>query len=134
MSHVHVAVWLDHNEAKIFHVTSKSFEEATVHSPKEHTQLHRKSGSDDGHRAVEDDHYYHDVAKALGDATEILVLGPATAKLQLIKHIHRHDAALADKIVGVETVDHPTDGQLMAHCRSYFKAVDQMKGNQFRKS
>jgi hypothetical protein len=30
------------------------------------------------------------------------------------------------KIVGVETVDHPSDGQLVAHARHYFKADDRM--------
>jgi hypothetical protein len=29
-------------------------------------------------------------------------------------------------IVGVETVDHPSDGQLVAHARHYFKAEDRM--------
>jgi hypothetical protein len=29
-------------------------------------------------------------------------------------------------IVGVETVDHPSDGQLVAYARRYFKAEDRM--------
>ncbi len=31
-----------------------------------------------------------------------------------------------DRILGVETVDHPTDGQVVAHARSYFAARDNM--------
>jgi stalled ribosome rescue protein Dom34 len=128
MSHHHVAVWLDHKEARIFHVTPAFFDETTIESPKAHVQLHRKSGSDDGHRAAESSTYYHEVALALRDADEILVLGPATAKLELIKHVHHHDAALVPKIVGVETVDHPTDRQVATYARHYFKAVDQARG------
>jgi len=30
------------------------------------------------------------------------------------------------RIVGVETVDHPSDRQLVAHARRYFKADDRM--------
>jgi hypothetical protein len=30
--------------------------------------------------------------------------------------------------VGVETVDHPTDGQIMAYAKTYFVGVDNMKG------
>jgi hypothetical protein len=30
-------------------------------------------------------------------------------------------------IVGVETVDHPSDGQLVAHARHYFNAEDRMR-------
>ena len=128
MSNHHAAVWLDHNEARIFHVTAGTFDEAVVHavipSPTAHTQLHRRSGSDDGHRAAENQPYYHAVAGALADADQVLVLGPSTAKLELIKHAHRRAPKLAAKIIGVETVDHPTDHQLAALVRRYFKEAD----------
>ena len=35
---------------------------------------------------------------------------------------------LVEKIIGVETVDHPTDNQLVAHARRYFRAADKMLG------
>ena len=124
MSTYHAAVWLDHNEARIFHVTKTTFDETTVHSDKGHTHLHRKAGVDDGHGEKENQTYYHDVVQALIDAEAVLVLGPATAKLELIKHAHRHDPKLEAKIIGVETVDHPTDGQLVAYIRKYFKEAD----------
>lgn len=122
----HAAVWIDHNEARIFHTTATTCDEVIVESPKAHTQLHRKSGPDDGHRATEDQRYYRQVADALTDAGDVLVLGPATAKLELIKYAQRHDPKLDAKIVGVETVDHPTDRQLVAHIRHYFKVADAM--------
>jgi stalled ribosome rescue protein Dom34 len=128
MSNHHAAVWLDHNEARIFHVTASTFDEAVVHaviqSPKAHTQLHRKSGPTDGHRAAENRPYYHAVAAALEDADAVLVLGPSTAKLELIKHAHRRDPKLEAKIIGIETVDHPTNGQLAALVRRYFMEAD----------
>jgi stalled ribosome rescue protein Dom34 len=124
MSHRHIAVWLDHNEARIFHVTRKTFDEATIPSPGAHVQLHRLSGTDDGHRAREIPRYYQEVAQALRDADAILVLGPATAKLELVKHIHAHHPDLVARIVGVETVDHPTDRQIATYARSYFEAAD----------
>jgi hypothetical protein len=57
---------------------------------------------------------------------EILLVGPATAKLELLRYIEKHDHALGAKIVGIETVDHPTDGQLVAYAKKYFKRVDRM--------
>jgi stalled ribosome rescue protein Dom34 len=122
MSTHHAAVWLDHHEAHIFHTTASTLDEVVVESPRAHTQLHRKSGSDDGHRVAEDQRYYRDVAGALTDAVDVLVLGPATAKLELIKYAQRHDPRLGEKIVGVETVDHPTDRQLIAYIQRYFRA------------
>ena len=52
--------------------------------------------------------------------------GTSQCETELIKHISRHDRALMEKMVGVETVDHPSDRQLVAHARHYFKAEDRM--------
>lgn len=77
-------------------------------------------------RAPEDAQYYHEIVEALKGAQEILIVGPASAKLNLIKHIHSHDAQMADKVIGVETVDHPTDAQLVSYARKYFEKADRM--------
>jgi len=44
----------------------------------------------------------------------------------LLKHAQAHDPAVGKLVVGIETVDHPTDGQLVAYARKYFVAKDQM--------
>jgi uncharacterized protein YbcI len=49
------------------------------------------------------------------------------AKTELVKHIHNHDPKLMNVIVGVETVDHPSDAQLVAYARKYFNATDRMQ-------
>jgi stalled ribosome rescue protein Dom34 len=124
MTHRHVAVWLDHNEARIFHVNAGGFDEKTIVSPKAHTQIHRRSGpgAEAGHRVTGDQRYFHEVAGALADAEAILIVGPSTAKLELIRYLHTHARDIEPRIVGVETVNHPTDGQLAAYARSYFDA------------
>jgi hypothetical protein len=48
--------------------------------------------------------------------------------MELIKHANQHDPAIAKQIVGVETVDHPSDGQLLAFAKKYFLAKDRMIG------
>jgi len=58
----------------------------------------------------------------------VLVVGPGSAKLAFIKHVHKHHHALDDKIVGVETVDHPTDKQLVGYIRKYLHAEGRMRG------
>ncbi len=122
----HAAVWIDHSEAKIFHIDGESFDPATVR-PRHHLERHKAVTAEHAHPA-DAAHFFHDVATALGDAEEILVVGPGTAKLELLKHVHRHEHALEPKIVGIETVDHPTDGQLLAYVRRYFHAKDRMLG------
>ena len=44
-----------------------------------------------------------------------------------MKHIHTHDHELADRVVGIETADHPTDKQIVAHARTTFKVADAMR-------
>jgi hypothetical protein len=51
---------------------------------------------------------------------------PANAKTELVKYIHRHDPKIMNAIAAVETVDHPSDGALVAYARKYFKAADLM--------
>lgn len=59
----------------------------------------------------------------------MLVVGPSTAKLQFIRYAYKHDATLEPRIVGVETVDHPTDGQLVAYAKRYFARDDRKQGH-----
>jgi hypothetical protein len=44
-----------------------------------------------------------------------------------VKYVHQHAHALEPKIVGVETVDHPTDGQIVAYAKTYFLAADRLR-------
>jgi stalled ribosome rescue protein Dom34 len=123
MPHRNVAVWIDHHEAKIFHVDRTTVETTTVRVPASHVHRHPKVTADHNHPS-DATHYFKEVVHALEGAEQILILGPATAKLELIKYVHKHDQALVPKIVGVETVDHPTDNQLVAHVRSYFAKLE----------
>lgn len=126
MSHYHAVVWIDHKEAHVMHVSPDDVEKSVVHPHKPHHKLHSRAGTLGSGHAPEDQDYYHSVGQALSGAQEILVVGPAQAKLQLIKHLQSHDADVMKKVVGVETVDHPTDGQLVAYARKYFLAKDRM--------
>jgi stalled ribosome rescue protein Dom34 len=120
----HAAVWIDHKEAKIFHIEPEDFDVSKINAP--HHHLTRKAEEQGRHAGS--DRFFHDVAEKLEDAEEILVVGPSSAKLDFIRYAHKHDRALEPKIVGVETLDHPTDGQLAAYVRHYFHGKDRMLG------
>jgi stalled ribosome rescue protein Dom34 len=120
----HAAVWIDHKEAKIFHIEPEGFDVSKINAP--HHHLTRKAEEQGRHAGS--DRFFHDVAEKLEDAEEILVVGPSSAKLDFIRYAHKHDRALEPKIVGVETLDHPTDGQLVAYVRHYFHGKDRMLG------
>ena len=125
-SATHVAVWIDHKEAHIFHIRADEGRGAQV-TAQPHNLHRRHPGSGAKAHPSDDKHFFHEVALALAGSKEILVVGPSTAKLELLRHLHAEHAAVEKCFVGVEKVDHPTDRQLIAFARVYFVRVDQMR-------
>ena len=127
MSSSHAVVWIDHVVAHIQHFDAESSTLDNVLSESQHPHLHVKAGTYGSGRADENIAYFEKVVAALGDASKILLVGPASEKLEFQKHLIKAHEHLAKKIVGVETVDHPTDGQVLNYARQYFKRVDRMQ-------
>ena len=126
MSLNHAVIWIDHKEAHIMFLSEAASEAEIIRSKSTHAHLHHKANEIGSGRVALDSKYLHSVIEAVKESKEILILGPGSAKLELIKHAHKHDAQVAEKIVGVETVDHPTDKEILAHARKFFYKVDQM--------
>ena len=129
MSLDHAVIWIDHKEAHVIHFDADDSASEVIKTRSTHLHLHHKSGSTGSGHSGAEKHYLHAVVEAVADAREILVVGPGSAKLELIRHAEKHDPKVAPKILGVETVDHPTDRQLLAYARKYFLRVDKMNGN-----
>jgi hypothetical protein len=75
--HYHAVVWIDHHEARVFHLSPTDVERLVLHPDRP------------------------------------------------TKHIH--DPKLMSAIVAVETVDHPSDAQIVAYARKYFDVTDRMQ-------
>jgi len=120
----HVAVWIDHKDARIFQIHPDKVDEQVVAAP--HHVHDRYSGRPEGVKNHPEDaqRFFHEVARSLEGCDEVLIVGPSTAKLAFLTYIQKHDHALGPKIVGIETVDHPTDGQLAAYAKTYFNRTD----------
>lgn len=125
--HYHAVVWIDHHEARVFHFSPTDVERLVVHPNNPTRHIHHKANSIGSGHALEDQQFLHAVAESIADAGAILIAGPANAKTELIKHIHQHDPKLMNAIAGVETVDHPSDAQLVAYARKYLKVTDRMQ-------
>jgi stalled ribosome rescue protein Dom34 len=125
-SHYHAIVWIDHLEARVFHFNAAEVDRLVLHPHNPTRHIHHKANTIGSGHAAEDHEFLQRVAEAVADAGALLLAGPANTKTELSKHIAKHMPALSAKIVGVETVDHPTDGELVAHARRYFKADHQV--------
>lgn len=115
------AVWIDHREARVFHVTEDAFDETTIATPQHVHRSHPRGESGAKEHPDDAKRFFYEVARSLASSSHILLVGPSTAKLELLQYLHRHEHAIAVSVVGVETVDHPTDPQVAAYTRTYFK-------------
>lgn len=128
MSHLHAVVWLDHRSAKVIDYALDDTHVVNVRHSGGHRQVHHRAGATGSGHAPDDRHFFDAIVTALGDAQEVLVTGPGNAKVAFREHVASHHAAFARRIVGVETLDHPSEGELLAFARKYFKRVDPMLG------
>jgi stalled ribosome rescue protein Dom34 len=126
MSNYHAVVWIDHRQARVFHFGPADVDELTLHPDNPTIHIHHKANSIGSGHASADHDFLRAVTAAIADAGEILVTGPANAKTELIKYIHLRAPKVMTQIVGIETVDHPSDGQLVAFARKYFRAKDRL--------
>ena len=117
MSTFHAVVWLDQSEAHVVMFDST------------HAEAHRiKSRSHHKHQGKTDDlnAYFADIAQALVNTHEVLVAGPGLVRNQFRDWCIQHDTKVAGVIVDSIVADHPTDPQLVAMARQYFKKFDNM--------
>lgn len=117
----HVLVVIDHHTARIFHLDGTDAATLTVREAgvRETDDRHASDG-----KRVSHDAFFHDVAGELTAAKEILILGNGTAKDEFKHHLDDHHAGVAAAVVAVETIDKPSEPQLLALAKSRFKTLD----------
>jgi len=119
MSLNNAVVWLDHTKAQVIHFDKNVSESESMKTHSTHPHPHQKHG--DNHVNGDDNTlFYKDIAAALTDSEQILVVGPAEEKTAFVSYLTSKMPAIADKIKAVETVDHPSEGQLLAYAREHF--------------
>jgi stalled ribosome rescue protein Dom34 len=122
----HAVIWIDHKEARIFHVHPQSVDDATVLSPQHLMHRHPKGHGEAKEHPADAQHFFAEVNKNLQDIDAILIVGPSSAKLEFFRYLHEHDRKVEARVVGVESADHPTDGEIVARAKSYFVQSDRM--------
>jgi stalled ribosome rescue protein Dom34 len=124
----HAVVWVDHHEARVFHVHPDSTDETTVLAPQQHIHRHPKGRGEPREHPDDARRFFAEVVKRLDTVDEILIVGPSSAKDELSQYMKDHAAIAAAKVVGIESADHPTGGQMVASARRYFRGIDRLAG------
>lgn len=117
MSTFHAVVWMDHSEAHVVMFDLEHMEAQRIKS----RSHHKHPG-----KAEDSAPFFAEVAKALVGTHEVLLTGPGLARNQFRDWCTSHQTAVAACIVDSVAADHPTDGQLVALARQYFKKFDNM--------
>ena len=120
-THFHAIVWIDHSQAKIFHIGLSGENEVIVHPHLPTKHLHHKANSIGSGNAAPDKEFLAQVMNAISDAGEILIIGPASAKTEFAKYLREQHSKIGDRIVAVEAADHPSDGEIVAYAKHHFK-------------
>ena len=119
MSLSHAVVWTDHQSAQVLQFDPEHVEAQTVRSHTHHTAQH---GS-----AVRSEHeFFGEVCDELGDVDKVLVTGSKTPLIDFHHYVDKHCPVVAARIVGWETVDHPSENQLASFAWQYFVQHDRL--------
>ncbi len=130
----HAVIWIDHKEARVFHVRPETvghvqpeaIDETTILSPQHLIHRHPKGRGEAKEHPDDAKRFFHDAARSLDGTDAVLIVGPSSAKLEFFRYLQDHDKTLQARVVGLETVDHPTGGEIVAYARRYFIGSDRM--------
>jgi stalled ribosome rescue protein Dom34 len=122
----HAVVWLDFHQAKIFLIKAEDVEARRIGADTPHRQIHHKAQVQGSGHVRDDRTYFEAILAAVEEADSWLIAGPGGTKKDLEKYLEGHGEPLKKKLVGVEPMDHPTEGELIKQARKLFEANDRM--------
>lgn len=121
MSLFHAVLWLDHHEARLLQFDAEQVELERIREHSHHTKQH-------GSEVRSQHEFYAEVCDRMAGIAEVLVTGSQMAQTDFRHYLLKHRPALKSQIAGYETVDKPSDKQLVALARDYFVRHHRMKG------
>ncbi|MEO8683552.1 MAG: translational machinery protein [Devosia sp.] len=119
-------VWIDHNEARVFGITSSDVDRTAIEDDRPKHRIHRKADHVGLGKETMSPQFLGEVAEALQPAKAILIGGPGQTRTVLAGYLNDKYPALAKRIWAIEPMDHPSDGEVVAAARKYFQAATRM--------
>ena len=121
MTTFHAVVFVDHQHAQVLQFDAEHVRAEKIKAHTHHTKQH-------GSQVRSEHEFFGHVCDALQGIAEVLVTGPRTGIADFRHYAEKHRPQAARHIVAYETVDHPSDRQLVALARQYFLRHDRMAG------
>lgn len=127
-----VGVWIDHRQAVIMTLVDQveDIQQITSNVEEQVRYSGDSAGSHDDTTEIRRDRqdrrfdahlgkFFDEVIVSFRDVDSILIFGPGEAKRKLQKHLEGQ--AIGEHIVGIETTDNMTEGQIVAKVRQDFR-------------
>jgi stalled ribosome rescue protein Dom34 len=119
MSLNHAVAWIDHHNAQVLQIDA---EQVVGQKVKEHVHYTRQHGS-----SVRSEHeFFGEVCDSLAGIESVLVTGSHTAQADFRHYVEKHRPTVATQIKGWETVDHPTEAEIVKIGREFFAQRGEM--------
>jgi stalled ribosome rescue protein Dom34 len=118
--HFHAVIWIDHSQARVFHIGMSGEDEIVLHQQMPMQHLHHKANTIGSGHAASSRKFFEQVVEAVRSAGQILIIGPSTAKTEFVRYLREQDKAVAERVVAIEAADHPSDGEIVAYAKKYF--------------
>lgn len=117
----HAVLWLDHHHADVI-----QFNNVDVHSHKVKDSPHDTRQHQSEVRTQHE--FFGTVCDALAGINQILVTGSHIVQANFRHYVEKHREHLMPHLVGWETVNDPTEPELVALAKKFFLAQDTMIG------
>jgi stalled ribosome rescue protein Dom34 len=123
----HAVIWLDFKEAHVFKFSAEDVRRQRIKAHAPSHKIHQKAGIIGSGHSHDDKTYFASIVEALSGTEGWLVTGPAATKNEFASYVEKHASQLGNQLIGIEAMDHPTDGELLDYARRFFKAADRIR-------
>ena len=109
----HAVAWISHHEAKVLQFSASVVFGESI---REHVHYTRQHGSN-----VRSEHeFFAEACDALVGIKSVWVAGSHMAQADFRRYVDKHRPEMVRQIVGWETVNQPSEGQLIQMARKFF--------------
>ena len=133
-----VGLWIDHEKA--FLVALAADNESRRRLANEVDETQPPGGMDFAsdtkqtrRRANQLKSWYKEVMGAVSDADRIYLFGPGEAKRELLRAMEK-DRAMAEKVVGMDSMGTLTENQMAAQVRKFYRRTDEPTVPRYRRA
>ena len=123
----HAVLLIHHDKAEVLQFDAEHLQAQKIKSRSKHGLHAHHTRQPNGDVRTEHE-FFGEVCDALTGINEVLVAGGHTSQADFSHYVQKHRPQVMKQIVGWETVDHPTDGQLVALAKKHFLRIDRMAG------